>query len=442
MILGVPCLNRHDLLDKLIASALAGSRVPTEILIVDNSGSYQNTWESSRVRVVHSGRNLGVAASWNLLLKQGASIIANDDIELGRDTFANMAAALESGKPFVEVFRWALFGQLPSVAEAIGFYDEGFYPAYYEDNDYEIRLFRAGIPLHHVDDVGTKHVGWASSRDPDDPHGALRDPGEHRAWYARNLQYYTRKWGGPPGHETFASPFNRDGQDASRRKLIMRWDVLNHLAHRIGAQRYLEIGVSQGESMRNVRVAEKWGVDPVPTMSGVEACDLFFRSTSLSFFRKYSALGRTFPIDLIFIDGYHAADMVYREIEEAMPLLSSTGLIALHDVAPLTESMQYAAPTPGDWTGDVWKCVARLRREGKYDVRTIDTNFGVAIVKPRAATQRLDLPADAELTWELFSARKPDLLGVIGEDDLDEWLDSSGAGPRPELLEVASASPA
>lgn len=208
MILGVPCLNRHDLLDNLIDSVLSGSRVPSEILVVDNSGAYVNTWEDDGVRVIHSGKNLGVAASWNLLLRHGASIISNDDIDFGFNTFEKMSAALGDGHLFVEVVRWALFGQSPKVAETIGFYDEGFFPAYYEDNDYEIRLRHAGIPIHHVETSPVKHVGWASSRNPNDPAGGLRDPAEHRSWYARNLQYYIRKWGGAPGQETFSLPFN------------------------------------------------------------------------------------------------------------------------------------------------------------------------------------------------------------------------------------------
>jgi FkbM family methyltransferase len=193
MILGVPSLWRYELLDRLIASALAGSRVPDEILVVDNGGKYEA--KESRVRVIYSGENLGVAASWNLLLRAGAWIISNDDVVFKQRTFEELAAALESGVPFVNGLGWALFGQRPEVVEKIGFYDERFFPAYYEDDDYEVRLIDAGIATRFpVLSEPVEHIGWASSRKRED--GELRDPGEHHAIYRKNCQAFTEKWGG------------------------------------------------------------------------------------------------------------------------------------------------------------------------------------------------------------------------------------------------------
>jgi FkbM family methyltransferase len=194
MILGVPSLWRYELLDRLIASALAGSRVPDEILIVDNGGKYAA--KDSRVRVIYSGPNLGVAASWNRLLRAGAWIISNDDVLFKQRTFEELATALEAGKLFVNGLGWALFGQRPEVAEKIGFYDERFYPAYYEDNDYEIRLIDAGIPcLFPVLSEPVEHIGWASSRKRED--GELSDPAGHQAIFQKSCQVFVDKWGGP-----------------------------------------------------------------------------------------------------------------------------------------------------------------------------------------------------------------------------------------------------
>lgn len=205
MILGVPTLNRYDLLEKLIRSALRGLLVPDKILVVDNGGSYENK-HGERVEIIYSGPNIGVAAAWNRLLRAGAWVISNDDVELGPETFARFLRALEVS-PVTIIdgrYRWSLFGQRPEVTEKIGFYDEAFFPAYYEDNDYEYRLKLAGIVPTAVSDPAVTHVGWASSRDAK---GALRDPAEHSGWYQRNLAYYQRKWGGPPGKEILRTPF-------------------------------------------------------------------------------------------------------------------------------------------------------------------------------------------------------------------------------------------
>lgn len=212
-------------------------------------------------------------------------------------------------------------------------------------------------------------------------------------------------------------------------RLNMRWDVLNHLARYIGAQRYLEIGVSQGDSMRRVEVKEKWGVDPAPTLAGVAACDVFLRMTSVDLLTLHRELLEKRPPDLVFIDGYHSAEMVTTEVGllSSLPRLrglrGQPELIALHDVGPTTELMQSREPVPGDWTGDVWKAVVQLRRDGVHDVRVIDVDYGVAIVKPWAGKVAMpELPRYDELTWEILTKNRRELLGIIDEGALDGWL--------------------
>jgi GT2 family glycosyltransferase len=187
MILGVPTIRRYDLLGRLIASVLAGSRVPDAILIVDNGGNYES--KENCVRVIYRGPNLGVAASWNRLLQAGAWIISNDDIVFARHTFEELANALESGQVIVNELGWALFGQRPEVAEKIGFYDERFFPAYYEDADYHARLLQAGIPTHApVLSEPVEHVQWASAESTEAVNAICN----------QNFQRFVDKWGGPP----------------------------------------------------------------------------------------------------------------------------------------------------------------------------------------------------------------------------------------------------
>ena len=209
MILGVPSLWRYELLDRLIASALAGSRVPDKILVVDNGGKYEP--KDSRVHVIYSGENLGVAASWNRLLRAGAWVISNDDVVFTRRTFEEMASALESGTFFVNGLGWALFGQRPEVTAKIGFYDERFFPAYYEDDDYEVRLIDAGIATRFpVLSEPVEHIGWASARKRED--GELRDPAEHHAIYRKNCQVFMDKWGGSTDQVKAEHRAKREGQ--------------------------------------------------------------------------------------------------------------------------------------------------------------------------------------------------------------------------------------
>lgn len=187
MILGVPCLRRYDLLEVLVTSANSGSRRPDKILLVDNGGRYDH--KHANVEVIHQGENLGVAASWNKLLRAGAWIITNDDVTFRQDTFAELAAALESGDLFVSGDGWALFGQRPELVERVGFYDERFFPAYYEDTDYYVRLVEAGIPIReNVLSEPIHHVQWGSAESVEKVNAICR----------KSYETFVDKWGASP----------------------------------------------------------------------------------------------------------------------------------------------------------------------------------------------------------------------------------------------------
>ena len=75
--------------------------------------------------------------------------------------------------------------------------------------------------------------------------------------------------------------------------MILRYDVLNRLAERIGARRYLEIGVLDGTTFDAVSVAEKVSVDPGPVAR------VTHRMTSDAYFEALQPAER---FDLVFVD--------------------------------------------------------------------------------------------------------------------------------------------
>lgn len=187
MKLGVLCVRRYDLLDAFVASVLEGSRRPEKIVLVDNGGQYVASHPD--VEVLYQGPNLGVAASWNKLLRANVWIISNDDVTFRRHTFAEMAGSLENGELFVNAGGWALFGQRPEVAERIGFYDERFFPAYYEDTDYYVRMVEAGIPVRSdilSEPIG--HVQWASAESTHTVNAICQ----------KSYEVFVQKWGAHP----------------------------------------------------------------------------------------------------------------------------------------------------------------------------------------------------------------------------------------------------
>lgn len=204
-ILGVPVLTRYDLLEKLLESTEAGVLKPTEYLIVDNGGKFAEIADDlpgvvaarargARIWLLEPGANLGVAASWNAILERvmGPVTIVNDDVVLGPETLAILADAI-TRYDFViadggwNANGWCCFAQSPRCVKTIGYYDESFYPAYFEDRDYERRLWRAGIVPMKVP-VRLTHKGQATMN-------AEGENGHIRQGYRKSAEYFERKWG-------------------------------------------------------------------------------------------------------------------------------------------------------------------------------------------------------------------------------------------------------
>lgn len=215
--------------------------------------------------------------------------------------------------------------------------------------------------------------------------------------------------------------------------MVMRWDVLNRIAEITEATRYLEIGVCEGETMRQIRVKEKWGVDPYPQLPAVRASDVFVPKTSAEFFRMSAPV-----FDLVFIDGDHRAEAVHAEVLAALLLLAPGGVIVLHDCNPTTEAMQRVPGDQMEWTGDVWKAVARLRHEG-HCLRVIDSDYGIGVLvapaTPILPPKCCDPQRFAALTWEDLDAERAWYLGLLEPHDWEEWFHRQWALQRTIRLQ-------
>lgn len=447
MLLGVPVLRRYDFLERLLASAEAGSLKPSGYLVVDNGGEFCSRLEGSDVvqqilaaggdvRVLEPGGNIGVAAAWNAILDEADDelvIISNDDIELGHETLRALTPDHGGEHPPVILLAdagpdangWCLFLHSPTLYRKIGPYDESFHPAYYEDSDYRWRMKLEGLEPILVK-TEFKHAVRGSWSD------------DSRKQIRRSLEQFERKWGGTPQEEPilFKAPFDgapiayslrKQTYRGAWRKLqqkICRWDIVNRIAEKIDAKSYLEIGVASGESMRRVKIRWKEGVDPNPVGDAASAANIFYKVTSDEFFDGLVLE----PYDVVFIGGLHHADQAYRDIENAC---KNARVVVVHNTNPSTEAMQRVPYAGGDWTGDTWKAIARVRREGRHTVRTVDTDFGVAVVIPNCrpdeeygiATddgQRRPLPAE---TYADLEAHRKELLGLVAPSGWEAWFD-------------------
>lgn len=83
----------------------------------------------------------------------------------------------------------------------IGAFDEKFYPAYFEDNDYHYRIKLSKQRAVKLNTAMYYHFGSRTMKDNEAIGNIVN------TYYLQNERYYIEKWGGKPGKEKNAIPF-------------------------------------------------------------------------------------------------------------------------------------------------------------------------------------------------------------------------------------------
>jgi GT2 family glycosyltransferase len=217
----MPAINCLPHTQRAVASLKAPESI--DFIFLDN-GSTDGTQEWAVTQVapqwlyLRSEVNLGVPASWNLLIRtafeRGHEVVAvlNNDIILAPDTLERLVPWLKEGVDFPTVHAVAVpraqLGSYPrhhlldpqpdfcgflvtrALIDRIGWFDEGYWPAYFEDVDFEQRITHAGLTMGSACDALVVHVG---SR-------AIHEGGvKHRPYFEQNRQRCLSKWGHIPG---------------------------------------------------------------------------------------------------------------------------------------------------------------------------------------------------------------------------------------------------
>ena len=176
---------------------------------------YNIEFEKSRyieeIKVVHNVTNVGFSGSVNQIIKQNTEFpywcIFSVDWWPKPGQLKKLAKRLED--PFVGILcdesqnGYSSMVFTPELLYEVGYMDENFFPAYYEDNDHRYRMKQAGIEWEYLPLKYQHTVSATIKRDP--------------AIYARNQmtfkengRYYVEKWGGLPGQEKYTTPFDMD----------------------------------------------------------------------------------------------------------------------------------------------------------------------------------------------------------------------------------------
>lgn len=192
---------------------------------------------------------------------------------------------------------------------------------------------------------------------------------------------------------------------------MTRTQIIQLLIDKIDGKTYLEIGMGPGTNFALLKCDNMICVDPNPTVP------VTYKLTSDAFFEQ-----NTNKYDVIFIDGLHWSEQVYKDIVNSLGVLNENGYIVCHDMNPHSELIQrYPQAIPeSEWTGDCWKAWVKLKSErSDLNMRVIDTDYGCGVIN--FGKQKL-IEIDSDLNWDLLNNKRKQLLNLITVDDFKNTL--------------------
>ncbi|MDK2955022.1 MAG: hypothetical protein PWQ57_518 [Desulfovibrionales bacterium] len=207
---------------------------------------------------------------------------------------------------------------------------------------------------------------------------------------------------------------------------MTRLTLLNMIVRLINVQRYLEIGIAEGNTLARVEAPHRVGVDPSPryrsmdqaTREGLEGVELQESESDHFFFYN----NRMF--DLIFVDGLHLYEQTMKDILNGFNCLNPRGFVVVPDLIPSKRTQAERDRSPHIWNGDGWKVVFDTW-ENHPDIGyfVVDSDAGVGVMWKKDESQRFEAawrPEIRDLSYDVmekmgdrFLARTPPEEGRI-----------------------------
>jgi hypothetical protein len=207
-----------------------------------------------------------------------------------------------------------------------------------------------------------------------------------------------------------------------------RTDLLTYLQKRFQYKSYLEIGCSENVNFNPMKQFFNLsiGVDPYSGGTHTMRSDEFFQQNEQKF-------------DLIFIDGDHHAEQVWKDIVNALACLSEGGTVVLHDLNPMLKETQEEVQTI-IWNGDAWRAAVAMRLVSDYEIIVVDIDHGCGVIRKRPNVHLLPenwhqallqlgtlpgqtLPGAHSLSYEDFDIHREILFRLMSLVEMREWLE-------------------
>lgn len=213
--------------------------------------------------------------------------------------------------------------------------------------------------------------------------------------------------------------------------MASRYDVINFLSKQYYDNdcSYLEVGVANPKYCFDlIQCNKKTSVDPNQE-SPFSKID--YLMTSDSFFNNLEN-GNTefvpdFKWDIIFIDGLHLAEQVYKDIQNAVK--HCRGFVILHDCAPTNfynahSDYEYFQNNMHEWNGTTWKAFYKYRTETNLKTYTIYTDYGLGVIE----INQTGTPIELENTWFEFGKLKQNMKHDLNLVSVDEFANMHARG--------------
>lgn len=186
-------------------ACLRSARIaPEDLLLIDNTKHNRGvsaSWNLGAHRVLDEGRDWLVICSAGMRFAGRGIATFTDQLALHPT-----AQAVEAGCDL----GWHLIAIHRTTFERVGFFDENFYPAYMEDNDYGRRII-LGFGINYIQGVESWPKVIVAATLTSAAHGIEYGGVEGDGNQLNG--YYAEKWGGLPSQERFTLPFNLHGLD-------------------------------------------------------------------------------------------------------------------------------------------------------------------------------------------------------------------------------------
>lgn len=172
------------------------NRDDTEVIIVDNGSTVQSdVWAKNADTYIRFNENKGISRGWNAILKNARGKYINilgDDTKVTNGWLEALQEAMDMPDAgvvnihvehlpadigIVETYKWfsgACFMLTQNTIDKAGYFDENIFPCNWEDTDYWLRVFKAGLKLYRNYNKSIRHLEGQTVHAKDLSHEFMR----------------------------------------------------------------------------------------------------------------------------------------------------------------------------------------------------------------------------------------------------------------------------